>query len=256
MILRYETRFGCRLVVVNDAIFPDTVPRFEDLIYDASPDEDLHLILQTPGGDGETAVRMAKQAQSRCRRFVVIVPDQAKSAGTILAMGAHEIMMGPTSDLGPVDPQFYISDSPPRLVSAKDIIATVEAAERAVQEHPETYPLHASLMSNLTEIMVQQARSALERTDQLAIQALKANPERSRDECSALWERLKVPLAQEPANHSAVFDADDAMQAGLPVTKLDPTGEQWSMIWRLWMHYHVHDRPCYEGRRASQSEFG
>jgi len=89
-----------------DVIFPDSVTYFEELISDANPAEDLHLLLDTPGGDGETAIRPVRSAQARCRELTVIVPNQAKSAGTILAIGAHWIIMGPASDLGPVDPQF------------------------------------------------------------------------------------------------------------------------------------------------------
>ena len=249
LIREYETRFGCRLVVMSDVIFPDSITLFEELVFDADPDQDLHLLLSSPGGDGETAVRLARQAQSRCRQFVVIVPDQAKSAATLLCMGAHRILMGPTSDLGPVDPQFQIEGA--GLVSAKDIIAAVEAAEAAVQDRPETYPLHASLLSNVTALMVQQARSAMDRTDQVAVQALRSNPERSQDEARALWEGLKDPLALQPADHSAVFDADDAMGAGLPVQKLEPAGTQWHMLWRLWAKYALLNARVYEGRYAS-----
>jgi hypothetical protein len=212
MIRDYEQEFACRLVVVNDVIFPDSVTLFEELVCDASPEEDLHLILNSPGGDGETAVRLARQAQSRCKEFVVIVPDQAKSAATLLCMGAHRVLMGPTSDLGPVDPQFRV-EGIDGLVSAKDIIAAVRSAEEAVQERPETYPLHASLLSNVTALMVQQARSAMERADQVAVQALRSNPTRSLEDAQNLWEHLKDPLAIQPADHSAVFDADDATAA-------------------------------------------
>jgi ClpP class serine protease len=106
LITDYQERHGCRLVVMIDPIFEDSLTHFEELIYNASPDTDLHLLLQTPGGDGETAVRIVRSAQDRCNELTIIVPDQAKSAGTLLAMGAHHILMGPTSDLGPVDPQF------------------------------------------------------------------------------------------------------------------------------------------------------
>lgn len=250
LIRQYETDYRCRLVVVSDAIFPDSVTLFEELIYNANPAEDLHLVLNSPGGDGETAVRLARQAQSRCYHFVVIVPDQAKSAATLFTMGAHRILMGPTSDLGPVDPQFQLSDG--GLVSAKDIIAALETAEQAVQDRPDTYPLHASLLSNVTALMVQQARSAMARTDQIAIQALKSNPDRNDDSARNLWEKLKNPLAMEPANHSAVFDADDAISAGLPVEKLDPSSVQWQLIWRLWTKYVLLGARIYEGRYSSQ----
>jgi len=182
--------------------------------------------------------------------LIVIVPDQAKSAATLLCMGAHQILMGPTSDLGPVDPQFQVAGID-GLVSAKDIIAAVEAAEQAVEQRPDTYPLHASLLSNVTALMVQQARSATKRTDQVAVQALRSNPTRSSADAEALWERLKDPLALEPADHGAVFDADDAQSAGLPVVKLDPQGDHWQFIWRLWTKYAILRARVYEGRYAS-----
>ena len=111
LIKQYEKRFGaCRLVVLIDVLFPESVTFFEETIFDADPNEDLHLLLDTPGGDGETAVRLVRSAQARCRELTVIVPNQAKSAGTLLLMGAHCILMGPTSDLGPVDPAVPVAD--------------------------------------------------------------------------------------------------------------------------------------------------
>lgn len=130
-------------------------------------------MLDSPGGDGETAVRLARSTQARCARFTVIVPDQAKSAATILALGAHEILMGPTSDLGPVDPQFQLADGR-SLVAAKDIIAAVAAAEAAIATNPDTYPLHASLLSDVSGLMVQQARSTIDRSSDLVLEALKS----------------------------------------------------------------------------------
>jgi hypothetical protein len=252
LIRKYESRFDCRLAVVRDAIFPDSVTLFEELVYDADPTQDLHLILGSPGGDGETAVRLARQAQSRCERFVVIVPDQAKSAATLLAMGAHEILMGPTSDLGPVDAQYQLEEGG-GLVSAKEIIAAVESAEAAVQSRPETYPLHASLLSNVTALMVQRARSAMARTDQIGVLALRSNPARTPEEAEELWRKLKSPLSEEPADHGAIFDADDAIAVGLPVTKLDPASVQWQIIWRLWAKYEVLGARVYEGHGSSQT---
>ena len=64
LIRQYEERYACRLIVLIDAIFPDSVTLFEDLIYDADSATDLHLLLYSPGGDGETAVRLVRAAQS------------------------------------------------------------------------------------------------------------------------------------------------------------------------------------------------
>ena len=170
MIREYEEAYQCRLVVMIDSLFPDSVTAFEETLYDANPEEDLHVMLATPGGDGETALRLVRQAQSRCSASTVIVPDQAKSAGTLFVLGADHIYLGPTSDLGPVDPQFQLPNG--QLAAAKAIIAAVEEAEQRVQKHPATYALHASLLSDVSALMVQQARDALARADDQLRQAL------------------------------------------------------------------------------------
>ncbi|MBA4377820.1 MAG: Clp protease ClpP [Gemmatimonas sp.] len=67
--------------------------------------EQLDLILQTPGGSGEVAQDMVRIIRKKFSRFCVLVPGWAKSAGTIIAMGADEIVMSDESALGPIDAQ-------------------------------------------------------------------------------------------------------------------------------------------------------
>lgn len=234
-------------------IFPELITIFEELISDADPAEDLHIILDTPGGDGETAVRIARSAQARCKELTIIVPNQAKSAGTLLVMGAHRVLMGPTSDLGPVDPQFPMPGRP-GLYSAKDLIAAVEHAEEAMEKNPESYPLHVSLLADFTAVMVEQARSGLARSDDLVKEALRSQPDRSEDEVVTVAAALKEKLIDLPRDHGAIFDAEAAHQAGLPITIVDPQDEQWRAVWLLWTKYF--DLNCYacEGRLASQVE--
>jgi membrane-bound ClpP family serine protease len=236
-----------------DVIFPESVTYFEELLMGANPEKDLHLLLDSPGGDGETAVRLIRSAQARCRELTVIVPNQAKSAGTILVIGAHQILMGPTSDLGPVDPQFPAPGGR-GLVSAKDLIAAVEHAQEAIAENPDSYPLHVSLLSDVTGLMVQQARSALERSTDLVKEALASNPDRDPGEVEQVAAALKEKLIDLPHDHGAVFGAADAAQVGLPVVEVDPTSEQWQILWRLWTKYFALDGYVYEGRLASQTE--
>jgi hypothetical protein len=256
LIGEYEDKFDCRLIVYIDAIFPPSVTVFEDMIYDANPEQDLHLLLASPGGDGDTAVRLARAAQSRCREFTVIVPDAAKSAATLLAIGAHHILMGPSGDLGPIDPQFYLNND---LVAAKDIIAAVDDAAERVQNAPDTYPLYASLLSNLTALIVQQARAALDRSEDSLLEALQSNPDRSSDEVRELRDRLKDSLITIPSTHGAIFGTKDALEAGLPIIEADLQSEQWQMIWRLWAKYYMLGLGAgtfariYEGRNSSWS---
>ena len=136
-------------------------------MHESDPGLDLHLLLTSGGGDGETALRIVRSLQQRCRELVVLLLDQAKSAATLLTLGANRILMGPFGDLGPVDPQLFLPATPgaqPSFVSAKDIIAAVEDASARIQTAPESYPLWASLFSNITGITVQQARAAIQRS--------------------------------------------------------------------------------------------
>ena len=252
LIREYQSRKDCNLVVVSSTIFPFSVVFFEELIHNVDPQKDLHVMLASPGGNGETALRLIRSAQQRSRQVTVVVPDQAKSAATLFCLGAHQILMGPSSDFGPIDPQFSLDDKG-TLVSAKDIIAAVEDATERVQRAPETYPLWASLLSNVTALMVQQARSAILRSGDLLRHALQANPDRTEEEVAKLVENLQGKLIVESQTHAAVFGSEDAQAAGLPVRKLDPSGEEWREIWRLWSRYVVLPQSTvYEGAQASQ----
>jgi hypothetical protein len=67
----------------------------------------IDIILETPGGSGETVEDMVKLLRGKYESVGVIVPGAAKSAGTIFAMAADEILMEPASALGPIDAQIF-----------------------------------------------------------------------------------------------------------------------------------------------------
>ena len=250
LIREYQAAFQCRLVVFVGEISPYSVTFFEDMLYDADPSEDLHVILSTPGGDGETALRLIRQAQARCEELTVIVPDRAKSAGTLFVLGAHSILMGSSSDLGPVDPQIPMPDQ--SLVAAKTIIAAVEHAEDRIRNDPNTFPLYASLLADVSGLQVQAAREAIERSNDLIHEALASCTGRSDDRVNEIAEQALPRLVKEPQSHAATISAHDAERLGMPVLHADPAGEQWERIWRLWVEYvAIPETHVYEGERAS-----
>lgn len=251
-IREYEERYGCCLAVFVDAILPQSVTLFEEVLVDADPGRDLHLMLYSPGGDGETAVRILRSTHARCKKLTAIIPDRAKSTATLIAIGAHEIIMGPTSDLGPIDPQMELPGKPGSLAAAKDIIAAVEDAAEKIQAAPDTYPLFAALLGDVTGILVQEAKSALGRSDDLLRLALESCPGRDAAEIDKLFNALKLLLIDQAKTHAAIFGAKEAKDAGLPVKELHPAGPHWQDIWRLWTYYVALNRRVYEGARASQ----
>ena len=234
-------------------IFSFLIPFLEEALYDANSEQDLHIILDTQGGEGEAALRLIRQAQSRCKELTVIVPNQAKSAGTLLALGAHHIYMGPTSDLGPIDPQIVVDPAKPNdLYPAKSIIAAVEDADARVQKNPETFPLHASLLSDITALMVQRAKDEINRTDDQLKEALNC-ASRDKEIVEKLASKLRGPLIQEPQTHGMTVSAEHARNLGLPVKEFISDDPQWRDIWRLWAKYAVMNIViALEGQSASQ----
>jgi hypothetical protein len=64
------------------------------------------LFIQSGGGSIEPAYQIAKACHKHSKdKFIVCIPREAKSAATLIALGADEIHMGDLSQLGPIDPQ-------------------------------------------------------------------------------------------------------------------------------------------------------
>lgn len=88
-------------------------------------DKPILLILHSPGGSIEPAYLISKALKKLSNNsFKVAVPRRAKSAATLLALGAHEIHLGMMSQLGPIDPQFGGLPAL-ALANALDVIAEV-----------------------------------------------------------------------------------------------------------------------------------
>ncbi len=239
-----------------DQIFPDNMTYLEELLHPLERSKPLHVMLASPGGDGETAIRIVRALQARCSDLTILLPDMAKSAATILCLGADRIIFGPGGDLGPVDPQMRYPNG--TLASAKELVEAVDEAERRITANPNTYPLFANLLAEVTMIMVEQARSALARSGALVREALSAATGRTSEVVDTLASALQLPLIDEPTSHSAVIGYDAAKSFGLPAESAAPDSVEWALVWALWTRYFamgafpVGPVAIYEGDRASQ----
>ncbi|WP_314906718.1 serine dehydrogenase [Propionibacterium acidifaciens] len=222
--------------------------------------------MSSPGGDGETALRMVRSVQLRCRGLTVVVPDMARSAATILCLGAHHILMGPGGDLGPIGPQMLFPGgdgkpavASPAVASAKEVVAAVAEAEERIKVNPDSFPLFASLLSDATMLMVEQARAALSRSGALMQEASRAQGRSEEDVQSIGLQTLEEPLIDAPASHSAVISVDHAAGCGLPADRADVGSERWRLIWRLRTRHcalgcwPMGGRAIHEGARASHA---
>lgn len=68
------------------------------------------LILTTAGGSANSAYQIARLIQKTYKEFILFSPSYCVSAGTLVALGAHKLIMDPFSELGPLDVQLYKPD--------------------------------------------------------------------------------------------------------------------------------------------------
>jgi len=66
--------------------------------------DNIDLFLYTRGGDMVAPLKIVKLVRNYCKKFSVLVPYRAHSAGTLITLGADEIVMHKLGELTPVDP--------------------------------------------------------------------------------------------------------------------------------------------------------
>jgi len=86
----------------------------------------IDVVLDTYGGSLDSAFKTVLFLSRFAERIRVFVPRRAKSAGTLIAIGAHELHMSPFAELGPLDTQIVDPRNPTELVSALDCYQSVD----------------------------------------------------------------------------------------------------------------------------------
>lgn len=167
---------------------------------------DLHL--ETNGGYTDAAEKLIALLSPFCPRLRVIVARRAKSNGTLLALAANEIVMGPVSELGPIDPN--ISLGPGQTVPAQFVLQA----------------------PNADPIIQQIAAYAVAQTQGLATQLLTAGQFASKpnDVANVV---MQLSTRNTYPSHGSVIDCDEALRLGLNVTRLTQDLEDWKWIWLL-----------------------
>jgi membrane-bound ClpP family serine protease len=158
------------------------------------------LILLSRGGSIEPAYQISKVCKASAReRFVVCVPRQAKSAATLIALGADEIHMSVLGQLGPIDPQ--LGGLPALGVSqALETIATL------VEKHPGSAEMFARyLRLALTVEQIGYYGRISESAEQYAVRLLSTKVH-IREKAAAIAHEL----VHEYKDHAFVIDLEEA----------------------------------------------
>jgi hypothetical protein len=163
--------------------------------------KDILLLLNSRGGRIEPAYLISKTCQRRSKsKFVVGIPRKAKSAATLIALGAAEIHMGLMSELGPIDPQ--VGGFP--ALGMKNALA--QLAELTCK-----YPGAAEMLSSfLSKKLDLHLLGYFERISESAMQyAERLLPEKSLP-AGTTAKQLADHFVNHYKDHGFVIDADEA----------------------------------------------
>ncbi len=119
-----------------------------DRIYASIPNNNtkpILLILHSRGGSIEPAYLISKTCRENSQEFSVAVPRRAKSAATLISLGAKSIHMGHMSELGPIDPQFG-------RLPALGLSSSLERIAKIVTAYPKSSDMFARYLSEKLEL--------------------------------------------------------------------------------------------------------
>lgn len=92
-----------------------------------------YFVLVTTGGDADAAYRIARALGHYYPEDVrLFVPDICKSAGTLLAIGAKELIISDRGELGPLDVQFAKKDELFEMSSGLDVVKSLNVLKDEV----------------------------------------------------------------------------------------------------------------------------
>jgi hypothetical protein len=195
------------------------------------------LLIHTSGGDANTAELILNTLHQRASSVRVIVPRAAKSAGTLVAMGAEEIVMGAASELGPVDPQFpVIVGGIPRYLPAQAIVDSYDELVRLLHEAQalnQPGGAYATALQHLDPAFVNEARRQIDHSKAMGQRWLvRAMYPGDTAKAKGIMDRLSD--ANIHKSHGRMIDAKMARdEIGLRVKILPARNRLWRALWRL-----------------------
>jgi len=195
----------------------------------------IYLIIESPGGDINVAVKIVKMLRAAFPEgFSVIVPNIAKSAATMLVLGADEVIMGPSSELGPIDPQIIVFTGIPQqpfaVISARFIVRFVEKVKREILGSPNLINAYYPLLQQLRPDLIEMAEEAIEMSKEYARELLKQGLMKSAsdNEINEVVDYLSGE--KHPTLHDSPITYDKVRNLGLNVIYWDQNDPRWVKV--------------------------
>ena len=229
----------------------DTAP-FVDLLHNIPPTSSIDLLLHTAGGVPDVAEKLMLMMRSHVGRasLRIIVPDFAKSAGTLMVLGADSVAMSDMSELGPIDPQLRLFD---RWQSAQNYLDAYHKHAKTLKTDPDNIAARL-MLDKLDPVTLTLCETATKRARQAAESLLKRGMFRD----GGNWSKTASELLDTTRwlSHGQAISWEDARDPliGLVVEHHAYQSDKWQDYWRLYclQRLAVGDRQkLYESNYAS-----
>ena len=242
IIRRIQGRTGrpliCYVSGIRAGIDQDDIMPFFDIVHNLPPGESAELLLHTPGGSVDAAEKLIRTARGRigAEQIHIVVPDFAKSAGTLMVLGAARVVMSDMSELGPIDPQMRFMDSngQVRWQPVQNYLDAYDEYTKILTEQPDNVPARM-MLDRLDPVTVKLWRAVRDRARQSAENLLKIGMFRDND---GNWSQTASELidTRRWLSHSQMISWDDAQDPhlGIVVDYLHSESERWQDYWKLY----------------------
>jgi ATP-dependent protease ClpP protease subunit len=214
---------------------PDVDAMVNFIQYYSKKDERIYLIIESPGGDVNVAVKLVKILRAVFPEgFSVIVPSVAKSAATMLVLGADEIVVGSSSELGLIDPQIIVFTGNPQqpfaVISARFIVRFIENAKREISGNLNLVNVYYPLLQQLRPDRIEMAQEAIEMSKEYAKELLRQGLMKwaSDDEINKVVDYLSREGL--PALHESPITYDKIKDLGMNVAYWDQDDPRWVKV--------------------------
>lgn len=226
----------CYICGLSAPINRDDTVFFVDLLHNVKKGDNLDLMLHTGGGDIDAAEKLISIVRTRVGtgQLRVIVPDFAKSAGTLMALGADEIVMSDMSELGPIDPQIALNDGHGNRIahSVQSYLDAYDAHSAALQADPGNVAA-GIMLGKLDPATLKVFEAVRDRARRFAENQLKRGMFRAG---IGNYTKIAADLIDTKRwlTHGQMIGCQDAIDIGLTVRYVEPAGDEWQFYWQLY----------------------
>lgn len=107
LLRKIEGELGVPLITYwtssSGSVCSDDVLALYEILKGAGQHQRVALMIKSAGGSGEASLRLTHLLRQHTRKVTALIPLEAASAATMLALGADELQMGPLAHLTAVD---------------------------------------------------------------------------------------------------------------------------------------------------------